>query len=189
MVCSGRASYGRITHKNTLVSHPCIGFFVSPNQPIFLLFHLRLRFLEAVALSKVHVLIDGSPRASRIGRVGPRRAPKCARDAPSWTLSNAYFILYFRITSFPSAIFCSNKLPSSSLVPWVLWYARGELVIAWNYVKLLRVTKHPQISHPELVPECGSAAQHRRRDEANHARAHGQPNGSSVARTCRWFSS
>ena len=130
MVCSGRASYGRITHKNTLVSHPCIGFFVSPNQPIFLLFHLRLRFLEAVALSKVHVLIDGSPRASRIGRVGPRRAPKCARDAPSWTLSNAYFILYFRITSFPTATFCSTQLPSSSAVLEVLWYARGELVMA-----------------------------------------------------------
>ena len=53
-----------------------------PNLPIFVLFYLRLRFLEAGALSTVHVLIDGSPRASLIGRAGPRRAQKCARDGP-----------------------------------------------------------------------------------------------------------
>ena len=101
-----------------------------PNLPIFVLFYLRLRFLEAGALSMVHVLIDGSPRASRIGRAGPRRAPKCARDAPIWTLSNAYFILYLWITSFPTAVFCSTQLPSCSAVLGVLWYARGELVMA-----------------------------------------------------------
>ena len=49
-----------------------------PNQPIFLLFLVSLRFLEAGTLSMVHVLIDGSPRAARIGRAGPRFAPKCA---------------------------------------------------------------------------------------------------------------
>ena len=79
-----------------------------PNQPTFVLFYLGLRFLEAGALSKVHVLIDGSPRASRIGRAGPRRAPKCARDDPSWNplervfhtiyvnheLSDRFFLLY-----------------------------------------------------------------------------------------------
>ena len=101
-----------------------------PNLPIFVLFHLILRFIEAGALSTVHVLIDGSPRASRIGRAGPRRAQKCARDAPIWTLSNAYFILYLWITSFPTAVFCSTQLPSSSAVLWVLWYARGELVMS-----------------------------------------------------------
>ena len=101
-----------------------------PNLPIFVLRYLRLRFLEAGALSTVHVLIYGSPRASRIGRAGPRRAPKCARDAPIWTLSNAYFILYLWITSFPTAVFCSTQLPSSSAVLGVLWYARGELVMA-----------------------------------------------------------
>ena len=55
-----------------------------PNQPIFVFFYLGLRFLEAGTLSTVHVLIDGSPRASRIhvSRAGPRPAPKCARDAP-----------------------------------------------------------------------------------------------------------
>ena len=73
-----QAALCSITYENTLVSHPCIGVFVSPNLPIFVLFYLRLRFLEAGALSTVHVLIDGSPRASRIGRAGPRRAPKCA---------------------------------------------------------------------------------------------------------------
>ena len=66
-----------------------------PNLSIFLLFNLRLRFLEAGALITVHVLIDGSPRASRIGRAGPRRAPKCARDARIWTLWNAYFYTIF----------------------------------------------------------------------------------------------
>ena len=101
-----------------------------PNLPIFLLFYLRLRFLEAGALSTVHVLIDESPRASRIGRAGPRRAPKCARDAPIWTLSNAYFILYLWITSFPTAVFCSTQLPSSSAVLGVLWDARGEPVMS-----------------------------------------------------------
>ena len=101
-----------------------------PNLPIFLLFYLRLRFLEAGALGTVHLLIDGSPRASRIGRAGPRRAQKCARDAPIWTLSNAYFILYLWITSFPTAVFCSTQLPSSSAVLGVLWDARGELVMA-----------------------------------------------------------
>ena len=100
------------------------------NLPIFVLFCLRLRFLEAGALSTVHVLIDGSPRASRIGRAGPRRAPKCARDAPSWTLWNAYFIPYMWITSFPTADFCSTQLPSSGAVLGVLWGARGELVMA-----------------------------------------------------------
>ena len=65
-----------------------------PNLSIFLLFSLRLRFLEAGALITVHVLIDGSPRVSRIGRVGPRCAPKCARDLPAGTLWNAYFIPY-----------------------------------------------------------------------------------------------
>ena len=101
-----------------------------PNLPIFLLFYLRLRFLKAGALSTVHFLIYGSPRASRIGRAGPRRAPKCARDAPIWTLSNAYFILYLWITSFTTAAFCSTQLPSSSAVLGVLWYARGELVMS-----------------------------------------------------------
>ena len=100
------------------------------NLPIFVLFYLRLCFLEAGALSTVHVLIDGSPRASRIGRAGPRRAPKCARDAPIWTLSNAYLILYLWITSFPTAVFCSTQLTSSSAVLGVLWDARGELVMA-----------------------------------------------------------
>ena len=100
-----------------------------PNQPTFVLFYLGLRFLEAGALSTVHVLIDGSPRASRIGRAGPRRAQKCARDAPIWTLSNAHFILYLWITSFPTAAFCSTQLPSSSAVLGVLWDARGELVM------------------------------------------------------------
>ena len=76
------------------------------------------------------MLIDVSPRASRIGRAGPRRAPKCARDAPIWTLSNTYFILYLWITSFPTAVFCSTQLPSSSAVLGVLWDARGELVMA-----------------------------------------------------------
>ena len=96
-----------------------------PNLPIFVLFYLRLRFLEAGALSTVHMLIDGSPRASRIGRAGPRRAQKCARDAPIWTLSNAYFILYLWITSFPTAVFCSTQLPSSSAVLGVLWDMLG----------------------------------------------------------------
>ena len=98
-------------------------------SPHLYFFYLRLRFLEAGALSTVHVLIDGSPRASRIGRAGPRRAQKCARDAPIWTLSNAYFILYLWITSFPTAIFCFTQLSSSGEVSWVLWYAQGELVI------------------------------------------------------------
>ena len=91
-----------------------------PNLSIFLLFYLRLRFLEAGALITAHLMIGGSHRASRIGRAGPRRAPKCARDAPIWTLSNAYFILYLWITSFPTAFFCSTQLPSCSAVLWVL---------------------------------------------------------------------
>ena len=65
-------------------------------------------------------VVSASPRASRIGRAGPRRAPKCARDAPIWTLSNAYFILYLWITSFPTAFFCSTQLPSCSAVLGVL---------------------------------------------------------------------
>ena len=101
-----------------------------PNLPIFVLFYLIFCFLEAGALSTVHVLIDGSPRASRIGRAGPRRAPKCARDARIWTLWNAYFILYLWITSFPTAVFCSIQLPNSSAVLGVLWDARGELLMA-----------------------------------------------------------
>ena len=40
------------------------------------------------------------------------------------------FILYLWITSFPTAFFCSTQLPSSSAVLEVLWYARGELVMA-----------------------------------------------------------
>ena len=101
-----------------------------PNLPIFVLFYLRLRFLEAGALSTVHVLIDGSPRASRIGRAGPRRAPKCARDAPSWNPLERVYPPYMWITSFPTASFCSTQLPSSSAVLGVLWDARGELVMA-----------------------------------------------------------
>ena len=101
-----------------------------PNLPIFLLFYLRLRFLEAGALSTVHMLIDGSPRASRIGRAGPRRAPKCARDAPSWNPLERVYPPYMWITSFPTASFCSTQLPSSSAVLGVLWDARGELVMA-----------------------------------------------------------
>ena len=83
-----------------------------PNLSIFLLFYLRLRFLEAGALITAHLMIGGSPRASRIGRAGPRRAPKCARDAPIWTLSNAYFILYLWITSFPTAFFALPSCPA-----------------------------------------------------------------------------
>ena len=88
-----------------------------PNLPIFLLFNVRLRFLEAGALITVHLLIDGSPRASRIGRVGPRRAPKCARDAPSWTPSQRRILYYifgsqafrprfFALTCCPSLVRC-----------------------------------------------------------------------------------
>ena len=66
-----------------------------PNQPTFYFFHPRLRFLEAGALNMVHVLMDGSPRASRIGRVGPRRAPKCARDAPIWDPLERVFYTIF----------------------------------------------------------------------------------------------
>ena len=66
-----------------------------PNLSIFLLFYLRLRFLEAGALITAHLMIGGSPRASRIGRAGPRRAPKCARDAPIWDPLERVFYTIF----------------------------------------------------------------------------------------------
>ena len=53
-----------------------------PNLPMVLLFQCILRFLQDVTLRSVHVLIDWSPRALQIGRVGPRPAPKCAQDPP-----------------------------------------------------------------------------------------------------------
>ena len=62
---------------------------------MFLLFHPRLRFLEAGALITAHLMIGGSPRASRIGRAGPRRAPKCARDAPIWDPLERVFYTIF----------------------------------------------------------------------------------------------
>ena len=50
-----------------------------PNQPTIVLFYLGLRFLGAGALSTVHLLIDGSPRASRIYADRPRRPAACPK--------------------------------------------------------------------------------------------------------------
>ena len=88
-----------------------------PNLSIFLLFYLRLRFLEAGALITAHLMIGGSPRASRIGRTGPRRAPKCARDAPHLGPSRTRILYYicgsqafrprfFALPSCPAVVRC-----------------------------------------------------------------------------------
>ena len=52
-----------------------------PNLPIFLLFNVRLRFLEAGALITVHLLIDGSlePRGSA---ASARGEPQSALETP-----------------------------------------------------------------------------------------------------------
>ena len=60
-----------------------------PNLPIFVLFYLRLRFLEAGALSMVHVLIDGSPRAAPA-----RGVPKSALETPPSGPSRTRILYY-----------------------------------------------------------------------------------------------
>ena len=71
------------------------------------------------------------PRGSAAPARGvPQSVLETLETPPIWTLSNAYLILYLWITSFPTAVFCSTQLTSSSAVLGVLWDARGELVMS-----------------------------------------------------------
>ena len=86
--------------------------------------------LETGGLTTTHRLMVNRSWCRWNDRIGPQCAPKCPSfEPPFGRFTNTRLGPYFRILTFSDAVFCSNQLASSSMVPRGLLPMRFGVIV------------------------------------------------------------